>query len=235
MAERLLFLTGHLAERRLAKAVAGLGLKDGTWRIANVGVKVAALMTEAIVTKRLKGPLEADRVIIPGRARMDVGRLGTHYGVPFERGPDEIVDLPAYLGKGGRAPDLSRHDMKIFAEIVEAPTIALDELVARALKHKAAGADVVDIGCQPDVEFPGLEAAVERLKSEGLAVSVDSGNVEELGRGARAGADYVLSLDEDTLDVVAGTACVPILVPKPHGDLDSLVRAIGKARAKGLR
>jgi dihydropteroate synthase len=234
MAEKLLFLTGHLAEKRLAATIAGLGLADDSWRIANIGIKVAALMTEAIVKHRLKTPIAADRVIIPGRARMDLESLRSHYGVPFERGPDEIVDLPQYLGKGGRPPDLSRHDMRIFAEIVEAPTLGIEALVARARKHRAAGADVIDIGCQPDVAFPLLEEAVAALKREGFAVSVDSGNVEELSRGARAGADYVLSLDETTLDAIAGTKCVPILISRPHGDLASLIRAIDKAKAKGI-
>jgi len=232
--EKLLFLTGHLAEPRLAAVVSGLGLPEGSWRIANIGIKVAALMTEAIVKNRLKGPIEASRVIVPGRSRMDLQSLSTHFGVPFERGPDELIDLPRFFGRGGRPPDLSKYTMRIFAEIVEAPQLALDALVARALHHSEAGADVIDIGCQPDVPYPGLEDAVRALKERGLKVSVDSGNVEELRRAARAGADYVLSLDEDTLDAVAGTACIPVLVPKPHGDLDSLVRAIAKARAMKL-
>jgi dihydropteroate synthase-like protein len=44
----------------------------------------------------------------------------------------------------------------------------------------------------------------------------------------------VLSLDETSLDAVAGTGCVPILVPRPHGDLASLLRAIDKAEALGM-
>ena len=234
MAQKLLFITGHLAEPRLIQTVESIGLPDGSWRVHNIGIKVAALMTEAIVRNRLKGPLDADRVILPGRVRMDLDSLKAHYGVPFERGPDELADLPMYLGRDGKPPDLSKHDLRIFAEIVEAPTLSIDELVARALRHKAAGADVIDIGCQPDVAFPHLEAAVSALKIAGLKVSVDSGNVDELARGAKAGADYVLSLDETSLDAVSGTACVPILVPKPHGDLKSLLRAIDKAKAMGI-
>jgi dihydropteroate synthase-like protein len=232
--EKLLFLTGHLAEKRLEATVAALGLAEGTWRVANIGIKVAALMTEAIVKHRLKGPLDASRVIVPGRSRMNLQSLAEHFGVPFERGPDELVDIPQFFGKGGRPPDLSKHDLRIFAEIVEAPQVSLEALVARALAHRKAGADVIDIGCQPDVPFPGLEGAIRALKAEGLKVSVDSGNIDELRRAAQAGADYVLSLDEDSLDVVAGTACVPILVPKPHGDLASLERAIAKARARNI-
>jgi dihydropteroate synthase-like protein len=234
MAERLLFLTGHLAEARVRATLAGLGPAAGSWTVTNIGIKVAALMTEAIVKNRLKGPLAADRVILPGRCRMDLAALTQHYGVPFERGPDEVVDLPRYLGHGGRPPDLSRHDVRIFAEIVEAPAVTMDALLARAQAHVRAGADVIDIGCQPDVDFPHLEEAIAKLKAQGLKVSVDSGNVDELRRAARAGADFVLSLDESTLDAVAGTLAVPVLVPKPHGDLVSLYRAIEKARALGI-
>lgn len=235
MAEKLLFLTGHLAEARVREAAASIGLPDGSWRVLNIGIKVAALMTEAIVKNRLKAPLGADRVILPGRCRMDLEALGAHYGVAFERGPDEIVDLPQHFGKGGKPPDLSKHDIRIFAEIVEAPAVPVEQLLARAQAYKAAGADVIDIGCQPDVAFPHLEEAVRTLKRAGFAVSVDSGDVSELERGAKAGADYVLSLDETTLDAVAGTPCIPVLVPKPHGDLGSLLRAIDKATALGMK
>jgi len=234
MANKLLFLTGRLAEPRLQRTVAGLGLPEGSWRIANVGVKVAALMTEAIVRNRLKAPLDADRVIVPGRSRMDLALLKTHYGVPFERGPDEIIDLPQFFGKGGKPPDFSRYDVRIFAEIVDAPALTVPQLIERAAKFKAEGADVIDIGCQPDVPFPHLEEAIAALRKADFKVSVDSGNVEELRRGAKAGADFVLSLDETTLDAVTDTRTVPVLVPKPHGDLASLVRAIDLAKAKRI-
>jgi dihydropteroate synthase len=232
--KKLLFLTGRLAENRLTETVAAMGLPNGTWRIANLGIKVAALMTENIVRNRLKGPLEADRVIVPGRARMNLAHLSETYGVPFERGPDEIIDLPQYFGKGGGPPDLSKQDVRIFAEIVDAPGLSTEALVARGKELIAKGADVVDVGCQPDVNFPHLEEVVAALKREGLKVSIDSGDADELRRGALAGADYVLSLDESNIDAIEGTACVPILLPKPHGDLDSLLRAIDLCKAKGI-
>ncbi len=165
---------------------------------------------------------------------MNLSQLKDHFGVPFERGPDEIIDLPQFFGKGGKPPDLSRYDMRIFAEIVEAPQLSVEALLARAADLKAKGADIIDIGCQPDVPFPHLEDLVRALVKGGYKVSVDSGDVEELRRGAQAGANYVLSLDETTLDAVEGTKAVPVLVPKPHGDLASLVRAIDAAKAKGL-
>ncbi len=234
MAENLIFLTGRLAEPRLHRTVSELGLEEGTWRVINLGIKVAALMTEAIVKNRLELPQGTNRVIVPGRARMDLDALGQTFGVPFARGPDELMDLPQYFGKDGMPPDLSKYDTRIFAEIIDAPTLSVDALVERGAGLVAAGADIVDVGCQPDVPFPHLEDAVRALKSHELKVSVDSGDVSELRRGAAAGADFVLSLDETSLDVIDGTSCTPVLVPKPHGDLDSLLRAVDAAKAKGI-
>jgi len=117
---------------------------------------------------------------------------------------------------------------------VEAPELTVEAIVARAAALKVHGADVIDIGCQPDTPFPHLEETVRALRTAGYTVSVDSGDVEELRRGAKAGADFVLSLDETTLDAIAGTKAVPVLVPKPHGDLESLIRAIDRAKAMGL-
>ena len=139
MAERILFLTGHLARPRLEKVLAGLGEPDFEWSVFDVGVKVAALMTEAIITRRLPRPVEADRVLVPGRCRADLDRLAAEFGVPFERGPDELKDLPAYFGKRGRGLDLSRHDMRIFAEIVDASALDVDAILARAAAMRAGG------------------------------------------------------------------------------------------------
>src|SRR5918999_6047894 len=116
MVERVLFLTGHLARPRLEKVLAGLGRTEFEWAIFDVGVKVAALMTEAIIARRLPRPVNADRVLVPGRCRADLTRLAAEFGVPFERGPEEVKDLPGYSGRHGRNLDLTRHDMRIFAE-----------------------------------------------------------------------------------------------------------------------
>lgn len=229
MAERYVFVTGHLAEARLKKQLNDLGPTDFEWQVANIGVKVAALMTEAIVKRRLTLPDGTNRVVLPGRYRGDLEQLSTHFGVQFVRGPDEIADLPAFLGRAGEPPDLSRHDMRIFSEIVDAPMLSIVGLLARAKALVAAGADVIDIGCLPETPFPLLEEAVRALKGEGFSVSVDSANLDELKIGARAGADYLLSLNEKTLPLALDYPVVPILIPHIPGDLDSLGRAIEAA------
>ncbi len=228
MSERLLFVTGRLAKPRLEAVLAAMA-PAFAYEIFDIGVKVAALMTEPILMNRLPRPLDVTRVILPGRCRADLDRLAAAFGATFERGPDEVKDLPAYFGRRGGPPDLSGHDLRLFAEIVDASALSLDALCARAGVLARAGADVIDLGCLPDTPFPQLEAAVRRLKAQGLAVSVDSADAQELRRGAAAGADYLLSLTEHTLDIAG--AARPVLIPAVHGDLDSLVRAYEKARA----
>ena len=235
MAERILFLTGHLARPRLEKVLASLDRMEFEWSVFDVGVKVAALMTEAIITRRLPRPIGAQRVLLPGRCRADLARLSAEFGVPFERGPEELKDLPAYFGKHGRGLDLSRHDMRIFAEIVDASALGVDAILARAMAMRAAGADVIDLGCLPDTPFPHLEDAVRELKAAGLAVSVDSAASDELRRGAKAGADVLLSLSESTLDIASDTGATAVLIPATHGDVPSLLRAAEAADRRGLR
>ncbi len=234
MAERLLFLTGHLAETRLKKIVAAANTDNADWQVHDVGVKVAALMTEAIIERRLPRPLAADRVILPGRCRVDLDRLRQSFGVEFVRGPDELRDLPRFLGRGGAPPDLSRHDTRIFAEIVEASQLPVAEVLQRARKLARAGADVIDIGCLPDTPFPELETIIRELCAEGLVVSVDSADPAELRRGARAGAAYLLSLTHETLDIASESAVTPVLIPAAHGDLPSLMKVVEKAEKRGV-
>lgn len=234
MAERILLLTGHLAKPRLRQVMEEIGRETYDWAITDIGVKVAALMTEEIIRRRLPRPLNADRVILPGRVRADLNRLSHEFGVLFERGPDEIVDVPAFFGRGGRKPDLSQYDVRIFAEIVDAPNHSLKGIVEQARAFRRAGADVIDLGGMPDTSFPHLEDAVKALKAEGMMVSIDSGDPEELKRGAGAGASYVLSLHEHCLHLALEMAAIPILIPASHGDVASLIRACEQMEAWGI-
>jgi dihydropteroate synthase-like protein len=234
MSERVLFLTGHLAHGRLQRVLSALGDMPFEWKIHDIGVKVAALMTEEIIRRRLRRPVEADRIIVPGRCHADLGKLSADFGVRVERGPDEITDLPRFLGAKGKPPDLARYDIRIFAEIVDAATSGLERILSRAGELKAAGADVIDLGCLPDTPFPHLQDSVRELKARGFLVSVDSASSGELEAAIEAGADHVLSLDEETIGLAAGSSCIPILVPRPHGDLDSLIRAAQTAKERDV-
>jgi dihydropteroate synthase-like protein len=158
--------------------------------------------------------------------------LSKTLGLPIDRGPEELKDLPQYFGKAAQKPDLSRYSLKIFAEIVDAPNVSVEEVVKRAHYYKKNGADVIDIGCLPSTDFPQMEAIIQALKREGFMVSIDSLEPEDLLRGAKAGADYMLSLHEGSLWVADEVTAIPILIPEKHEDLSSLDRAIKRMQAK---
>ena len=169
---------------------------------------------------------------MPGRCRGSLEALSQTLGLPIDRGPEELKDLPQYFGKAAQKPDLSRYSLKIFAEIVDAPNVSVEEVVKRAHYYKKNGADVIDIGCLPSTDFPHMEAIIQTLKQEGFMVSIDSLEVEDLLRGAKAGADYMLSLHEGTLWIADEVDAIPIIIPEKHEDLASLDRAIRQMQAK---
>ena len=223
---RILFLTGKLAEKSLIRVLESMAPAPFDWTVHQLGVSVAALMTADMIERRLPDALGADRIMVPGRCRGDLDRLSAHFGVPVVRGPDELADLPRFLGRTAAARDLSRYDTLVFAEIVDAPELSLPALEARARELKGYGADVIDLGCLPATPFPHLEEAIAHLHALGFKVSADSLEPDELLRAGKAGADYLLSLREDTLWIADEVVSTPILIPREPGDLASLERAM---------
>ncbi|HSF48008.1 MAG TPA: DUF6513 domain-containing protein [Burkholderiales bacterium] len=224
--EHILFLTGRLAEKSLNKVLAQMQPTDWSFEVLQIGINVAGLMTADFVRRRVPDARHATRIMVPGRCRGDIDALSVHYGVPVTRGPEELKDIPQYFGRKGKPPDLSRYDVLIFAEIVDAPALEVPAILRRAEAYREDGADVIDLGCLPSTPFPHLEEAIGALKHDGYRVSIDSVEPGDLLRGGRAGADYLLSLKEDTLWIADEVASTPVLIPAQAGDLDSLTRAI---------
>lgn len=232
--ERILFLTGHLALKSLHRVLDDMQPLPFDARVLDIGINVAGLMTADLIRRRLQpDQVQADRIVVPGRCRGDLDALTQHYGVPVQRGPDEVKDLPVHFGRKAKKRQLDRHDVLIFAEIVDAPQVGVDEVLATARRYRRDGADVVDIGCLPDTAFPHMEDCIRALKDEGFQVSIDSLNTDDLLRGARAGADYLLSLKKSTLWVADEVDAIPVLIPDTPGDLDSLREAVDIMLARG--
>lgn len=231
MAEHILFLTGKLAEKQLRQVLADME-PEFRYTVHQLGVSVAALMTADMIRRRLKDTYGADRVLVPGRCRGDLDQLSAAMGLPFERGPEELRDLPEFFGKKARKPSLDRYDLLIFAEITDAPRLPVDAILRQARDYRRDGADVIDLGCLPATPFDHMETAIAALRAEGFKVSVDSLENDDLLRGGRAGADYLLSLHEDSLWIADKVAATPVLIPVRHGDLDSLDRAVAGMRAR---
>lgn len=232
MTEHLLFLTGKLAEKQLHQILEKMQ-PEFTYHVHQLGIKVAALMTADMIGRRLKETFNADRIIVPGRCRGDLEKLSIDLGLPIERGPEELKDLPLYFGKAAHKPDLSRYSVKIFAEIVDAPNLPVDQVVERAYYYQKNGADVIDIGCLPDTPFPHMEEIIRTLKREGFTVSIDSLEDDDLLRGGKAGADFMLSLHESSVWIADEVDAIPVLIPEKHGDLQGLDRTIEAIQEKG--
>ena len=118
--ERILFVTGRLAEFSLRRVVEKLAPQVGfDYDIAVLGISVAALMHVDWVLQKLQPESNSqfDRVILPGWCQGDLQPLRDRFGVPFELGPKDLHDLPEHFGREGKPPpDLSRYDIEILAE-----------------------------------------------------------------------------------------------------------------------
>jgi dihydropteroate synthase-like protein len=237
MAEKLLFVTGKLAEKSLNKVLQEVAANPKTppfkYRVEQIGVSVAALMTPEMIARRLKNSGNANKMILPGLCQGDLSQLHRQYGIPVERGPEDLKDLPEYFGQAGKTPDLSQYSVQIFAEIVDAPDLTVDEIVEKATHFQAQGANVIDLGCLPGKPFLHLADTIKALKQAGFKVSVDSMNSDELLLAGKSGADYLLSLTEKTLWIADAVEALPVLVPAKPGNLASLYRAIEICLKKG--
>lgn len=232
MSEKILFLTGRLAEKQLRQILEKMQ-PDFLYKVHQLGIKVAGLMTADMIGRRLKDTQGADRIIVPGRCRGDLEALSKDMGLPIERGPEELKDLPEFFGHQAQKIDLTQYKVKIFAEIVDAPRLSVAEVVKKAGYYRQQGADVIDIGCLPDTPFPLMPEIIRTLKQAGFTVSIDSMQSEDLLLGGKAGADYLLSLTDDSIWIADEVASTPILIPAKHGDLNSLQKAIATLQAKG--
>ena len=235
MVDHILFLTGKLAEKSLHRVLESMQPTEFTYEVKQLGVSVAALMTTKLIEKRLTDTGKANKVVLPGRCRGDIEALSKALKVPVERGPEELKDLPAYFGQEDRKADLEKYDVQIFAEIVDAPNMAVKDIVERAELYKQDGANVIDLGCLPNTPFPHLTESVQALQAAGFRVSVDSLTPDDLVAGGKAGADYLLSLSEKTLWIVDEVESTPILIGNTPSDSRSLYRAIEILSKQGRR
>ncbi|MBT9595492.1 MAG: dihydropteroate synthase [Vitreoscilla sp.] len=231
--EHIVFLTGRLAQPGLERVLGGIDAAPFTWEVREIGLQVAALMTADMIRRRVAAPVQAHRIIVPGRCRGDLDALTRHFGIPVQRGPEELKDLPRYFDRAAKPIDLGEYEVAIFAEIVDAPRLTVGGIIERARRYAADGANVIDLGGLPETRFDHLAESVQALKAEGFQVSVDSMDPAELVRGGRAGADYLLSLSLDTLWVADEVDSTPILIPREPADEASLHEAIETMQRRG--
>ncbi len=90
----------------------------------------------------------------------------------------------------------------LFAEIVNAPKMNVEDIIEKIKKYIDSGADVIDIATiygEDNSDF--LKKIIPILKKEfDVYISVDSINIREIITGIESGADFILSIDGGNID-----------------------------------
>ncbi len=233
---RVLFVTGRLAEPGLRRTLAEMA-PAFAYDVAVMKITVAALMTTPWIARFLAVPAGTDLVLIPGLCEGDTAAIADRAGVRVEKGPKDLRQIPEYFGRAAAARDYGAYRIEIVAEVNNAPRLAREALRREADHYRASGADVIDIGCTPGREFPGLADTVRELVDAGMRVSVDSLDAGEIRTAVVAGAELVLSVNRSNLDVArdfAGTPTRVVVIPDFGEGLETLEPSIAALESWGV-
>ncbi len=235
---RVLFVTGRLAEPALRRTLAEMA-PAFAYDVAVMKITVAALMTTPWIARFLVVPAGTDLVLIPGLCEGDAAVIAARAGggVRVEKGPKDLHQIPEYFGRGAAARDYGAYGIEIVAEVNNAPRLEREAVRREADHYRASGADVIDIGCTPGREFPGLADTVRELVDAGMRVSVDSFDAGEIRTAVAAGAELVLSVNRSNLDVArdfTGTATRVVVIPDFGEGLETLEPSIAALERWGV-
>jgi hypothetical protein len=110
------FVTGSLAEPALRRVLAEMA-PPFAYDVAVLKITVAALMTTEWIGRTLTVPPDTDLVLIPGLCEGDPSVLASKVGVPVEKGPKDLREIPTHFGRVASARDYGDYDIEILAEI----------------------------------------------------------------------------------------------------------------------
>ena len=232
---KVVFVTGKLAAPALRSTLETMA-PAFEYEVAELGITVAALMTTSWIARHLPPGEDWSRVVIPGLCEGEVAVIADRVGAPAEKGPADLRDLPEHFGQAAAREGYGAHDIRIFAEINNVPYLDRPALFRQAEAYRAAGADVIDLGCSLERRFTDAAEVVGAMKAAGFQVSIDTFDREEILQADRAGVDYVLSLNGSNLDLADTLRAIPVLVPDfgPDApDLASLDRSAARLAALG--
>jgi dihydropteroate synthase len=225
---RVLFVTGKLAEPALRDVLASMQAPF-TMEIAMLPITVAALMTTEWIAKHLAMPPGTDLVLIPGLCEGATSSIADRFGIRVEKGPKDLREIPEYFGQAAAREDYGAWDIEIIAEINNAPRLSRDAIMREALRLRDSGADFIDIGCTPGLEFPELGSVIRDLVAAGIRVSIDTFNAGEIRTAVDAGATLVLSINGSNLEVareLAGRGVRVVALPDFGAALESIAPTV---------
>ena len=234
--EHIHFVTGRLAEYALRNTLEPLARDLGfAYSIDVLPITVAALMTPDWIAKRIKISSGATRVLVPGYCSGDLTPVQNVAQVPVERGPRDLRELPRFFGQAPTPTDYGSYDIEIIAEINHCPQLALNEILAQAKMLADDGADLIDVGCEPEGPWVGVADVVRALRDCGHRVSIDSLDPREIRPAVRAGAELVLSVNSSNREAARDWGCEVVVVPDDPRSLAGLDETIEALAANGVR
>jgi dihydropteroate synthase len=232
------FVTGRLAEPALRATLAGMS-PEFAYTVTPLKITVAALMTTPWIARFLEIPAGVDLVMIPGLCEGDLAPLRDKAspGAGIVRGPKDLREIPEFFGRAARAPEYGAWNIEIVAEVNNAPRMTRAAIRSAADAFHAAGADVIDIGCTPGLEFPELASVVQELIAAGYRVSIDSFEPAEIRTAVAAGARLVFSINGSNIDVareLAGTGTRAVVIPDFGAGIETLAPTIAALESWGV-
>jgi len=236
MPARVVFVTGRLAEPALRRTLADMA-PPFAYDVAVLKITVAALMTTEWISRFLAVPEGSDLVVVPGLCEGDVAMVEHVTGVRACKGPKDLREIPRFFGRVAVDRPYGDYDIEILAEVNNAPKLSRHEVRAAADAFRAAGADIIDIGCTPGLAFPALGDVVRELVGAGMRVSIDSFDGDEIRSAVKAGAELVLSVNTSNLAAardLRGTGARVVAVPELGGSLDTLAPTLEALDAWGV-
>jgi dihydropteroate synthase-like protein len=225
-----------LAEPALRRALEELAPRAGFEpSVAVLPITVVALATTPWIARHLTVPAGVEGVILPGLCQGDLDAVRDRAGVPVERGPKDLRDLPDFFrAEAPPRSDYGAYDIALLAEINHAPRLSRAELLGRARAYAAEGADVIDVGCDPGSTWAGVGDAVRALRDEGLRVSIDSFDAAEVGQAVGAGAELVLSVNGGNVEAARSWGREVVALPDVPATLEGLDRTVERLTAWGV-
>jgi dihydropteroate synthase-like protein len=231
--DRIHFVTGRLAEHSLRKTVELLAQEIGfAYSIDVLPITVAALMTPEWIAKRIKVPAGTTLVLLPGNCSGDLSPILDIAHASVERGPRDLRELPRFFGRAPTPTDYGTYDIEIIAEINHCPQLSISEILRQAKQLGDDGADLIDVGCDPEGPWAGVADVVRALRDSGHRVSVDSLDPREIEPAIGAGAELVLSVNSSNCEAARDWGCEVVVVPddpRSLAGLDDTVDALANA------